>query len=69
MDPETFEANADFFDHAENFDRMLEELHKAALTDNLGETVEKLPEQFSIVSKTWSVYSVANGIFGFFYEE
>ncbi|KAL5247184.1 hypothetical protein ACHWQZ_G019138 [Mnemiopsis leidyi] len=48
VDPETYEANAEFFDHAENFDRMLGDLHKAALTDNLSDTVERLPEQFSI---------------------
>ncbi|XP_063693409.1 uncharacterized protein LOC134825190 isoform X1 [Bolinopsis microptera] len=51
VDPQTYEANAEFFDHAENFDRMLGDLHKAALTDNLNDSVEKLPEQFSITEK------------------
>jgi hypothetical protein len=50
VDPETYEANANFFDHADQFDRMLGDLHSAALVDNLGETVEKLPEQFTLVS-------------------
>ena len=58
MDPRTYEANADFFDHVEHFDRMLGDLHKAALTDNLNQSVENLPEQFSIVSYFAHWYSV-----------
>eukprot|EP00116_Pleurobrachia_bachei_P002426 sb/3462688/ len=48
VDPKTYEANSDFFDHAETFDVLLEDLHKSALTDKLNEKVDSIPDKFTL---------------------
>ena len=49
MNPETQAVDLDFFQHAEQFETMLQDLHQAAAADNLSEIVGKLPEKFSLV--------------------
>ena len=56
---QNYEANAEFFDHAEQYEAMLNGLHNAALEDKLDEKYSGLPSHFLLVREfVWggSVY-------------